>query len=98
MVADGAAWASAAARPGTLIQRCLPLGRRFQLHLVRGAVNRAPVLVFGQRHAAFDADADTRLRWFAFPQQTLQKGHSASRAIRIDTLDGSERFPVDRGG
>src|SRR5262245_47135626 len=80
--------------PDLSLRADLALSGLFQLHLGGGAVDRAPILVFGKRHPAFDAHADSRLRWVVFSEQTLQKGHAASQAIRIDTLDGSGRFPV----
>ena len=36
-------------------------------------VNRAPVLVLGERHAALNADPDSDFRWLALTHQTLQQ-------------------------
>jgi hypothetical protein len=45
---------------------------RFPLHLV--AEDRAPVPVFGEGHAALDADPDSLLGWFLLPsEQPLQQ-------------------------
>jgi hypothetical protein len=42
------------------------------LHRELRAKNRAPVLVFRDRHAALDTHADSRLWRLAFSKQTLQ--------------------------
>src|SRR6185312_10542667 len=36
-------------------------------------MNRAPVLVFGQRHPALDTDPHADFRWLVLTQQTLQQ-------------------------
>jgi hypothetical protein len=55
------------------LQRASALGRLFELHLGCGAMDRAPVLMVGDWHAAFDADSDPLLWRFAFSQQSLQE-------------------------
>ena len=55
--------------PSRLLARGLG---RFPLHLV--AEDRAPVPVFGEGHAALDADPDPLLGWFLLPsEQPLQQ-------------------------
>ncbi len=72
--------AGSAARPGDAGLRALGLGRpgiavAFSLR----PQNAAPVFVLGDRHAAFDADADP-LPGLGLPrEQLLQDGHGFSR-------------------
>src|SRR5581483_11511664 len=75
-------------------------GRCPSLHLLLAAQDRAPFLVFGNRHPALDADADSRLRWFVLAQQTFQERHVRPPRVRsiVDTLDGGRGFPVDTRG
>src|SRR2546427_9044770 len=49
------------------------------LHLDLRAMDGTPIFVLGERHPALDAHPDSRLRWLALPEQTLQQGHVPSR-------------------
>jgi hypothetical protein len=62
------------------------------LHLLLTTEDRAPLAVLGNRHSAFDTNANPGLWRGAVSEQSLEQGHVAS--VIFDTLDAAGRFPV----